>query len=89
MQAVMIELELKLIRWEKLKINLRNNSKKEGIPCVTNIVLALYGFFMSSNNILTLMINQYIESKISSQTEYNKLITITTVLCVHIAINFL
>ena len=23
--------------------------KKEGIPCVTNIVLALYGFVMSSN----------------------------------------
>ena len=23
--------------------------KKEGIPCVTNIVLALYVFFMSSN----------------------------------------
>ena len=40
MQAVMIELE-------KLKIHLHSNSKKEGIPCVTNIVL--YGFFMSSN----------------------------------------
>ena len=49
MHAVMIELELKLIRREKLKIHLRSNSKKEGIPCVTNIVLALYGFFISSN----------------------------------------
>ena len=33
----------------KIKNNLRSNSKKEGIPCVTNIVLALYDFFMSSN----------------------------------------
>ena len=28
----------------KLKIHWRSNSKKEGIPCVTNIVLALYVF---------------------------------------------
>ena len=40
-QAIMIELELKLIAQEKLYIHLRSNSKKEGIPCVTNIVLAL------------------------------------------------
>ena len=47
-QAVMIEFELKLINWEKIWIHLRSNSEKERIPCVTDIVLALY-VFMSSN----------------------------------------
>ena len=45
MQAVMIELELKIIRCKKLKMHLRSNSKKEGILCVTNIVLTLYVFY--------------------------------------------
>ena len=33
----------------KIKNTFAQQFKKEGIPCVTNIVLALYGFFMSSN----------------------------------------
>ena len=33
----------------KIKTPFAQQLKKEGIPCVTNIVLALYGFFMSSN----------------------------------------
>ena len=33
----------------KIKNTFAQPFKKEGIPCVTNIVLALYGCFMSSN----------------------------------------
>ena len=33
----------------KIKNTFAQQLKKEGIPCVTNIVLALYVIFMSSN----------------------------------------
>ena len=42
-----VRTQINLLR--KIKNTFAPQFKKERIPCVTNIVLALYGFFMSSN----------------------------------------